>query len=286
MSLKISLDSAAGYEEQIYRPYVEISYTEKKKDDILASDSGRNMAVKFVSEYFMDTSGFWSLARAVFIILLVVLIFTVLVMICVYLKADRLEVDQAASMSNSIIKSFTIAVDMFSTIFFWYTFFATGWWFVFFKFQEAVYALMPGLDSYEENYKMYDVFLVVLTVMKFISLAYKIGLEQSQLDIFLIDWESDKMYQHKNHTPKKAVSPWRRLYIVNEFNEMQKNKMITSELILLTFLVIAEGFGFKYYSLMEPNLARDSSDSPESYILNFFVITCIIFGVGCLEYTV
>ena len=55
-------------------------------------------------------------------------------------------------------------------------------------------------------------------------------------------------------------------------------------MILILFLVIAEGFGYKYWSLMEIELNNKLSDSPASYPLNFFVITCIIFGIGVIQY--
>lgn len=57
---------------------------------------------------------------------------------------------------------------------------------------------------------------------------------------------------------------------------------MSSEMILILFLVISEGFGYKYWSLMETELSTTNSDSPESYPLNFFVTACIIFGIGCI----
>jgi len=69
---------------------------------------------------------------------------------------------------------------------------------------------------------------------------------------------------------------------VNELNELQSSKSIDSEMMLLIFLVIAEGFGLKNFANMEANLTTDSTDSPPNYILNFFVITIILFGIGTL----
>ena len=126
--------------------------------------------------------------------------------------------------------------------------------------------------------------LIALTVCKALAIFYKIAFEQSVLDIFLIDWESPRFYQYGRHPPKQAVNPWRRLLIVNEFNELQGQKHMSSELILILFLVVAEGFGYKNWSLMEPTLSTLKSDSPESHPLNFFVITCIVFGIGAIQY--
>lgn len=82
----------------------------------------------------------------------------------------------------------------------------------------------------------------------------------------------------------EGVNPWRRLYIANEFNELQGTKHVTTEMILLLFLVIVEGFGFKYLALMEATPSRVPSDSPENFCLSFFVITTVIFVIGVGEY--
>lgn len=57
-------------------------------------------------------------------------------------------------------------------------------------------------------------------------------------------------------------------------------------MILILALVFLEGFGLKNYALMEPGLSREKSDSPESYPLNFFIIACVIYGIGTVEYII
>ncbi len=110
---------------------------------------------------------------------------------------------------------------------------------------------MPDLDSYIQNYRPFDGMLGTVALCKFISLLYKIVFEQSAQDIFMIDWESPKMYEHGRFEKKLSVNPWRRLYIVNEFNELQGSKHINTDMILLLFLVLTEGFGYKNWALME-----------------------------------
>jgi len=74
------------------------------------------------------------------------------------------------------------------------------------------------------------------------------------------------------------------LYIVNEFNELQGSKHINSEIILLLFLVVVEGFGYKNWALMNSDLNSEPSDSPENYAFQFFVTVSIIFGIGVVQY--
>lgn len=91
--------------------------------------------------------------------------------------------------------------------------------------------------------------LAVVTVFKILSLIYSIYFEQSKLDIFFIDWETPRNYSFSaGSMPTKGVNPWRRLFLANEFNELQYDRMLSPEFMMLLFLVIADGFGWKYWS--------------------------------------
>ena len=172
-----------------------------------------------------------------------------------------------------------MAFDKFSTIFFWYLFGMCAWWFIFYKFQNNIYIYFPQNESIYAS--QYQGLLITLVACKFLSLAYKIYFEQSVMDIFFIDWESPKSYLINNNTKRvTSVSPWRRLFLANEFSELQAQKHINSELVLLFFLVLIEGFGLKNYALLEPNASLTNDGSQRNYPLNFFMIVCIVFGLG------
>ncbi len=125
-----------------------------------------------------------------------------LTLLCVQMQSnDRLDVDRNASFQFQIIKAITIAVDKFSTIFFWYLFGMCAWWFAFYKFQTSVYIYMPSDDSVYAT--QYEGLLIAIVLCKFLSIAYKIYFEQSVMDIFFIDWESPKVYSVCNNTKRK-----------------------------------------------------------------------------------
>lgn len=180
--------------------------------------------IQIVSEYYMNTQGFWNFAYAFFVTFMVIMAIVVVIKITINSQASRLTVDPAAKMQYMMAKSITMTMEIFSTIFFWFTFAMCAWWFVFYKLQSRVYCFMPGLDTYIENYKYYDDMLISLTVLKLISLLYNIVFEQSALDIFMIDWEAPKMYRtnrgKRGQNMKQAVSPWRRLFLCNEYKEL------------------------------------------------------------------
>jgi len=80
ITLKVELDTNYEYNEMIFPPYIEINYQEKRTNDILGeTQTGKLADITFKSEYFMDTTGFWSLAKTIFIVLMV--IFTIIVLL-------------------------------------------------------------------------------------------------------------------------------------------------------------------------------------------------------------
>jgi hypothetical protein len=186
----------------IYPPYVELEYEEKTVADIKASAVARFTEVEFIAENFMDPKGFWSLATSAFWTLCVILALAVCLFVGISSKAERLTTDATASTQLAAFRGITTSLSLFSSFFFWYLFAMCAWWFIFYKLQERVYCLLPPLGSFEDNYVQYEGMLIALTVCKALSIFYKIAFEQSVLDIFLIDWESPRMYQYARHAPK------------------------------------------------------------------------------------
>lgn len=107
------------------------------------------------------------------------------------------------------------------------------------------------------------------------------------MDIFFIDWESPRTYRHNQRKPVLAASPWRRLYIANELNELQSEKHINTQFVLIMFMLLAEGFNWKNLSYVQTNLSTAHDDNAiDSFVLRFCVITGTVFLVGLLQYIV
>lgn len=45
-----------------------------------------------------------------------------------------------------------------------------------------------------------------------------------------------------------------------------------------------EGFGWRYLSTHDPDFTKKKFNSPENYVLNFFVTTIIIYAIGIGQY--
>lgn len=185
------------------------------------------------------------------------------------------------------------ALDLFSTLFFWYLFAMTGYWFVFFKLQERVYCFLPDMNSFYVNYQPYDILFGLVCSSKLVFVAFKIYFEQSSYDIFLIDWERPKFQEHQFNDGEKHdtysrskfdVNAWRSLFLLNELNELQTYKLISTDLTLLIYALLMEGFGMKYWCSYSPFLEVRDYSTPTNYVLFFFVTTIIIFVVGAIQY--
>ena len=287
--LKVNLD--LNNEEMINVPYLQIDYRERSAAYI-AENSLTD--VFFNTEYILSTTEFWKGASAAFYVFMAIFVLILITVTCVLFDRPALTTDYAARLTYISVKTAMNALDIFSTLMFWYLFAATGYWFVFFKLQERVYCFLPDLDSFKVNYEPYDILFGLVCSSKLVFVTFKIMFEQSSFDIFLIDWERPKFQEHTLSEDRDEqtgvglsrskfdVNAWRSLFLLNELNELQSTKLISTNFTLIAYAVLMEGFGFKYWTSHSPDLELENLNSPLNYTLHFFVTTLIIYGVGIL----
>lgn len=126
--LKVNLDVVN--DEMINVPYLQIDYRERSAAYIAENSL---TTVYFNTEYIMSTVSFWRGAGVAFWIFFAVFLLILLAITCVLCDRPALETDPSARLTYQAIKTIMNALDTFSTLFFWYLFAATGYWFVFFK---------------------------------------------------------------------------------------------------------------------------------------------------------
>jgi meckelin len=177
-------------------------------------------------------------------------------------------------------------IDIFSTLFFWFLFALTGYWFIFFKLQERVYCFLPGLDTHDTNFIQFDILFATVAATKFILVLFKIIFEQSTLNYFLIDWERPKAEDVKDAdlNSKREVNAWRSLFLLNELNELQTYKLIQTDFTLIVYGIVMEGFGIKYWTSYAPDLVTVATNSPNNYTLFFFVTACLVYIIASIQY--
>jgi hypothetical protein len=52
------------------------------------------------------------------------------------------------------------------------------------------------------------------------------------------------------------------------------------EFTLVCYAFFMEGLGWRYLSSYDPNLTTTSNDSPENYVLTFFITAVVIYVIG------
>jgi hypothetical protein len=67
---------------------------------------------------------------------------------------------------------------------------------------------------------------------------------------------------------------------MNEFCELQVYKCISIEFTLLMYLFLFEGFGLKNWSTHDPDVLYHETNSPNNYVLRFFVTSMIFLCIG------
>lgn len=126
--LKVNLD--INNEEMINVPYLEIDYRERSAAYIAENSL---TTVFFNTEYILSTTEFWKGASAAFWTFMGIFLLILLIVTCVLADRPALTTDFAARFTYLSVKTTMNALDIFSTLFFWYLFATTGYWFVFFK---------------------------------------------------------------------------------------------------------------------------------------------------------
>lgn len=235
----------------------------------------------------VSTANFWSGASIALYFVISALIIVFIIVTVILNQTPQLSNDNNARCTYIFVKSLINLIDIFSTLFFWFLFALTGYWFIFFKLQERVYCFLPGLDTYETNFKQFDILFAAVAAAKFVLVLFKIIFEQSTLNYFLIDWERPKAEDLKEgDVNRREVNAWRSLFLLNELNDLQSYKLIRTDFTLIVYGIVMEGFGIKNWTSYAPDLVTVTTNSPNNYILFFFVTAFFIYIIASIQYAV
>lgn len=167
LKLVINLDQQA--EEMINVPYLKIDYRQRTYEFI--TEENALTRLMFSSEYVLDTEGFWKVGGAIFWVFFVFFVLILGVVTCCKCQLNMLEQNSLEHCQYLVVITIVNALDIFSSLMFWYLFLMTGYWFVFFKLQERVYCFLPasdGLEAFQENYRPYDILFGLVCSCKFV----------------------------------------------------------------------------------------------------------------------
>ncbi|OMJ90235.1 hypothetical protein SteCoe_7436 [Stentor coeruleus] len=293
-------------EQMIYLPMLNLTYRARTITYITNDDSTDK--ISFVSVYGMDTSRFWEIAKGIFIGMNVLCFICWIGRLYVWTKINPHKDSPTTYTRWIILTAIRMLITTWGFLMFWYLFGLTGYWFIFYKLQYHVYALIPPLTTYQENYYPFEIVLAMVISGCVFNAFYQI-FHQADLDVLLIDWEKpnrdplgpnildDLIREEQGLSAREAeapvykeyVSAWRYLFIVNELNELQSLRYICIEFTLFIFVFFLDGLGWDELSLAQPNSDvgfTTSNTSPRNPVLRYFLTCSLLLIIGYTQYVV
>ena len=249
---------------KIYPPVVALTYASRDPSyDYTASDD-----VSFRVVYSADDSKFWESWWIIFITIIVLAGAAWLYGVMQVSRRRQTRDPDAKSMlhavgtgANAIASGLTIAM-------LW----ASGYFFLFYKAQTEVYTMVP-LDE-AKQVKVFKEMLDVAVSLAAVGVAYLVYW-QCDYDIFFLDWERPRTSSTPSGKIDAApVSAWRKMFIANEWNELQSRRITSRELTLLLMVLFLEGLNYQNLAIIEPSMG---TEDPRPYQVSSLLLR---FAVG------
>jgi meckelin len=274
LTLKTYLNRARG--QAIYPPVLEVTYTDRTAADVenyprsaLGSaavtanlETVATPRLSFTVLYTMSVSGFLTIMLFLFITLMILIFLGAVFKLFFLLRRA-----QSAAIDFIFLgKMVLYLAELFARVFFWLLVGISFYWFIFFKWQDAVYVLLPE----EASCRSFAALLVACFVASLMHILHVV-FRQCRADIFLMDWEKSRgRLQGKGAEQGEAVSVtiWRTVLCANEFNEIQTYRHVALDFTLLAVLFFLSGLDLAAYSASQPN---GRNDRTTHFVLRFAI---------------
>lgn len=235
----------------IYPPLLSISYV-----DTMAP---ANMTIQFQVVYSSDTSKFWSSATALFAVACVLGGLHTLLQIFTWQRRNTRNEEMGTAMWHSLLRLILRAMANFAGLSFLVVFALCLYFLLFFKLQSSLFVLLPepnyqAYASQMDEYYSFRVLVPLTFVFQLLIVAHHIY-EQTQMQLFFIDWEKprSKIMDADSAKAKNApVSVWRTILVANEWNELQTIRRTSFRFTLIALLFFLYGYDLRLLALPIP----------------------------------
>lgn len=183
IKLKVTLDPNS--QSSILSPYLVITYSEVKTTSISDGSTGQ---VSFLADYYQDISAFWRRVTIAFIIIQVLIGVIIAIKLYYFLQQNPRQLLQEKFTFVLLQRLAYLFFDVWAGIMFWLLFFTTAYWFVTFKMASSAFILLPPVDEWPQSYVVFDTIFGLILAFRFVAIVMAI-FEQSNIDVFLVDWE-------------------------------------------------------------------------------------------------
>jgi len=234
-----------GEIQKIYPPILEVEYAEVDVKN-LPSGSAASRSSMFQSLYQYDLTVY---EASMVELLITMIIFVIVVWIF------RVYLWTRTNGSDDLNRFFIFT----AFVYFWHTvgtivgigIIGYSWyWYAFYKWQGLITVMVPDNDAL---YNYYAALGLAMTG-QLIGVMYIIWY-QTCITVFFIDWESSqgRMPGRDGRTSKCPVSTWRQLFVANEFNRLQTERVISFEFTCMWVTAFMVGFELQYAACLAPD---------------------------------
>lgn len=282
-------------DQMIYAPLLILRYRARMTTYLNTETS--TDTISFNSEYTMNTARFWYIAEGVFIGLNIIILIISLLRGYIWSKNNPSAHVRDTYTNKLILQVIWYLSGTWGFIMFWYLIGVTAYWFIFYKMQYHVYALVPPLSTYSTNYLPFAVVFGIVLATQLLWVIYLI-ISQTNTDIILIDREQPQdafrpgvdritaAIYRDNSDYRKYVSAWRTLMVTNEFAELQSSRYISIELTLFFLLFFLKGLSWEDLARAKPQMTvADTGISmiPFNPVLRFFLTSFLFLIIAYVQ---
>ncbi|TPX67518.1 hypothetical protein SpCBS45565_g03723 [Spizellomyces sp. 'palustris'] len=262
----------ADSDGRIYIPVLDVAYTERDVST-LSEQTSISLQFAFSALYIMHLDNFWRVMTVVFSLVCATAGLLALYSARAW-STRNLTVSQGWDF-NFLSRCILILAGCLAPLLFWFLLAVSAYWFFFYKNQTVMKVLLPWSDSDLHKFNA----IVITTLICQGAYIIKQVYEQCTVDIFFIDWERSRgkvMAAGGEGKPRlAAVSVWRSIFMMNEWNKMQTYRRVNIEFSLLALYFIVEGLKVRYAATPQPNI-HDLTPGLVNPIL-LFAVECLLW---------
>ena len=266
---------------KVYLPVLEIEYATSEKD---------SEKVTFSSVYYMNMENVKKGVHIVFWIMFVASLVVVVLRMIVWARLNPSKHNEGLYCCYTSVTLLFMAFKYFGLFMFVFTSGVSAYWYVFFKLQYRPYVLFPdGKEKKDLEKQFYIVWGLGMSTFC-VYMFYRL-FQQTNYDVFFIDWEHEKdilvnnISNTKNIMTEKYKGAWRSLHVANMFNQLQQQRTISIPFCFCMFFMLWYYHKTRWneYATTVPNF-RHVPNCNEHFLLRHCLITFVLFITGLVQY--
>lgn len=153
-------------------PYLDLTYEEKQN---LVAQEVPNSNVQFIFDYSQNMSSFWRDVTISFGVFHILIFGIVGAKLYAFNKRNpRTFLESKKYVVQLIMHSVLYLLDYWSEIVFWFLYGTAAYWFFWYKAQVNVSIVLPSLDTWDENYSIFNAIFCTVFACRFLVIMFKI----------------------------------------------------------------------------------------------------------------